>query len=279
MPGIRVVTDSACDLPAAVVAEQQVTIVPLSIRFGTTELTDGELSPSEFWAKCAQSPGLPETAAPSPGAFETAFRRLCEEGAEGIVCVNLSSKLSATIQAAQLAAESVKDTIPVRVVDSLSASLGQGLVVLAAAKLAQQGKGLDDVTGAAEDAVPRVRVFATLDTLENLKRGGRIGGARALLGTMLSIKPVISVEHGEVEEESKQRTRSKSLRYLAEKVKSAGAVETLGVVHGQAPDLDELLDLLGATVPRDDILVGDVGAVIGTHAGPRVIGVTYLAAG
>jgi DegV family protein with EDD domain len=279
MPGIRVVTDSACDLPAAVVAEQQVTIVPLSIRFGTTELTDGELSPSEFWAKCAQSPGLPETAAPSPGAFETAFRRLSEEGAEGIVCVNLSSKLSATIQAAQLAAESVKDTIPVRVVDSLSASLGQGLVVLAAAKLAQQGKGLDDVTGAAEDAVPRVRVFATLDTLENLKRGGRIGGARALLGTMLSIKPVISVEHGEVEEESKQRTRSKSLRYLAEKVKSAGAVETLGVVHGQAPDLDELLDLLGATVPRDDILVGDVGAVIGTHAGPRVIGVTYLAAG
>jgi fatty acid-binding protein DegV len=96
---------------------------------------------------------------------------------------------------------------------------------------------------------------------------------------MLSIKPVISVEHGEVEEESKQRTRSKSLRYLADKVKSAGAVESLGVVHGQAPDVDELLDLLGASAPRDDILVGDVGAVIGTHAGPRVIGVTYLAAG
>jgi DegV family protein with EDD domain len=279
MPGIRVVTDSACDLPAAVVAEHRITIVPLSIRFGTTELTDGELSPAEFWAKCGESPALPETAAPSPGAFEAAFRRLADEGAEGIVCVNLSSKLSATIQAAQLAAESVKDTIPVRVVDSLSASLGQGLVVLAAAKLAQQAKGLEDVAGAAEDAVPRVRVFAALDTLENLKRGGRIGGARALLGTMLSIKPVISVEHGEVEEESKQRTRSKSLRYLADKVKSAGAVESLGVVHGQAPDVDELLDLLGASAPRDDILVGDVGAVIGTHAGPRVIGVTYLAAG
>jgi DegV family protein with EDD domain len=279
MSGIRVVTDSACDLPAAAVAENRIEIVPLSVRFGAEEFVDGQMAPTEFWSKCAASSGLPETAAPSPGAFEATFRRLAEEGADGIVCVNLSSKLSATIQGAQLAADSVKETIPVRVVDSLSASLGEGLVVLAAARMAAQGKGLDDVAGAAEDAVPRVRVYAALDTLENLKRGGRIGGARALLGTMLSIKPVISVEHGEVEEESKQRTRSKSLRYLAQKVKDAGTIEGLSVVHGQAPDLDELLDLLAASAPREDILVGDVGAVIGTHAGPRVIGVTFLGAG
>ena len=122
----------------------------------------------------------------------------------------------------------------------------------------------------------KARVYATLDTLENLKKGGRIGGAQAFLGTMLSIKPVITIEHGEVEEESKQRTRSKSLRYLAQKVKDAGTVEDLCMVHGQAPDADELLELLSASVPREEILVGDVGAVIGTHAGPRVIGVTFL---
>jgi DegV family protein with EDD domain len=276
MAAIRVVTDSACDLPQDLADELGIEIVPLTIRFGEESFVDRhDLSPTQFWAKVAGSPVLPETAAPSPGAFEEAYRTLAAGGADGVVCVTLSSELSATYQAAVLAAKAVEGVVPVRVVDSRAVSLGQGLMAVAAARLAKQGKGLDDCAGAATDLVPRTRVYGALDTLENLKKGGRVGSAQALLGSMLSIKPIIEVADGKVEPESKQRTRSKSLRYLVEKVRQFPRVEDLAVMHGDAPDVDELLDLLGSVYPREDIIVGQIGAVIGTHAGPRVIGVTF----
>jgi DegV family protein with EDD domain len=276
LAGIRVVTDSACDLPQSLADDHGIEIVPLTIRFGDEELVDRrDLSAKEFWARSAESPILPETAAPSAGAFEEAYRRMADDGADGVVCVTLSSALSATHQAAVLAAKSVADDIAVQVVDSKAVTMAQGLMALTAAKLAQQGKGMDDCVGAVEELVDRSRIFATLDTLENLKKGGRIGGAQALIGSLLSIKPVIELRDGVVEPESKQRTRSKSLRYLIEKVKEHGAVENLVVMHAEAPDLEEFLDLISAVYPRDDLIVGDIGAVIGTHAGPRVIGVVF----
>ena len=275
MAGIRVVTDSACDLPQALADQHGIEIVPLTIRFGDEELVDRrDLSPKEFWARSAESPVLPETAAPSAGAFEEVYKRLAGEGADGIVCVTLSSALSATHQAAALAAKSVGD-IPIRVVDSKAVTMAQGLMALAAAKLGEEGAGVDDAAQAVEELVARSRIFATLDTLENLKKGGRIGAAQAFFGSLLSIKPVIELSNGVVEAESKQRTRSKSLRYLVEKVKEHGKVENLVVMHGEAPDLEEFLDLVSAVYPRDDILVGDIGAVIGTHGGPRVMGVVF----
>ena len=277
MPGIRVVTDSACDLPPALAEQYDIDIVPLTIRFGDEELVDRkDLTPTEFWARCKASPVLPETAAPSPGAFEDAFRRAVADGCDGVVCVSLSGALSATIQSAQMAAKAVADAIPVKVIDSRSITMGQGVMALAAAKMAKEGKGLDDVAGAAEDLLGRVRVFGALDTLENLKKGGRVGGAQAMIGTMLSIKPIIEVSSGKVEPESKQRTRSKSLAYLVGKIRDAGKVEQLAVMHGDAPDLEEFLDMVAEVYPRDDIIVGDIGAVIGTHGGPRVIGITFV---
>lgn len=276
MTAIRIVTDSSCDLPAALADSQHISIVPLTIRFGNEEFVDRrDLSPSQFWARCAASPVLPETSAPSAGAFEETFRALAAEGADGIVCINISAELSATIQAAQIAARSVADTIPVRVIDSRSASTGQGMLAVVAARMAEAGKGLEDVAGAICDLVPRTRVYAALDTMENLKKGGRVGGATAMIGTMLSIKPVIAVVDGKVEEEAKPRTRSKSLRYLADKVRAEPRVENMAIMHGDAPDIDELLDLLATSYPRDEILVGDIGAVIGAHTGPRTIGVTF----
>ena len=278
MPGVRVVTDSACDLPNDLAVELDIDIVPLTIRFGDDEFVDRrDLSPKQFWARCATSPVLPETAAPSAGAFEEAFRAAKAAGAEGVVCINLSSKLSATYQAAQVAANALEGELPVRVVDSLSVTMGLGNIALTAARLAAAGKSIDDVAGAAEDLVRRTRVLGTLDTLENLKKGGRIGGAKAMLGSMLSLKPVIWVVDGLVEEESKQRTRSRALRYLVDKVaeQAKQGIEDLAVMHGDAPDLDEFLDLLDAHFPREDIVIGDIGAVIGTHAGPRVMGVAY----
>jgi DegV family protein with EDD domain len=277
MPGIRVVTDSACDLPDEVAVRSRVPIVPLTIRFGAEELAD--VGPKDFWVKARQSSVLPATAAPSPGAFVEAFRQLAAEGADAVVCINLSSKLSATIESARSAARQLEGEVDVTVVDSTSVSLGQGLLVLNAARLAEDGKDLAEVVDHVTGAAARLKVYGVLETLENLKKGGRIGGAQALLGSMLAIKPVIEIRDGVVREESKQRTRSRSLQYLAAKVTqaaAAGRVPELGIMHGDASDIDTFVDLVAAAVPRENMLVGLVGAVIGTHAGPGVVGVAWI---
>lgn len=279
MAGVRIVTDSASDLTAEQAAANGVEVVPLTIRFGEEEFTDGgTLSIEEFYRRLATSPELPETAAPSVGAFETAFRRHADAGAEAIVCLNISSLLSATMQSAQNAAKSLEGEVDVRVIDSRSLTSGLGSQVLAAARAAADGKGVDDVVAIVEDMIPRTHVYGALDTLENLKKGGRIGGAQAMVGTLLSIKPILDVSTGEVQEASKQRTRKKSLLWLRDKVFEQPSVENLAVMHGQAPDIDEFLDLLAPRYPADSISVGLIGPTIGTHGGPRVMGVTFQSA-
>lgn len=277
---IRIVTDSACDLPQALADKHGITIVPLSIRFGDEELVDREqLSTAEFWARCAQSPALPSTAAPAPGAFEQAYRRLAADGASGIVVINLSGAMSATIQAAELAAKSVEQEIPIRVVDSRSCTLGLGTIVLAAAEAAEAGADLEAVAALATDLAARTRVFGAVDTLENLKKGGRIGGAKALLATALAIKPIIQVVDGKVEEYGKQRTRSKALKFLADKVAEFTAgdpsrIEHLAVLQADCTDVDDFLAMLRPHYPGE-IVVGEIGPVVGTHAGRGTIGVAF----
>jgi DegV family protein with EDD domain len=272
---VRVVTDSSCDLSQALVDAMRIEVVPLSIRFGDEELIDRvELSPEDFWDRLRSSTTLPETSAPSAGKFEERFRGLIDRGATGIICINLSSRLSATMQAAQVAAATVSSDIPVQVIDSQSASMGLGNLCLTAARRAADGDSLESIVNEVVNRRDRSKLYATLDTLEFLKRGGRVGNARALLGTVLSIKPVIEVRGGIVEEAGKVRTRSKALKALAAKA-AEGKIEHLAVLHGNAPDVDELLEMLEPIFPRDDIITGIVGPVIGTHAGPRVIGVTF----
>jgi len=273
--GVRVVTDSACDLPQELIDLLHIEVVPLTIRFGSEELVDREqLSTDEFWDRLRVSEVLPETAAPSAGAFEARFRDVAARGATGIVCINLSSRLSATMQAAQLAAASVGSECPVQVIDSLTCSMGLGALCLTAARRAADGDTLEKIVAEVIDRRDRTKLFGALDTLEFLKKGGRIGNARALVGSMLSIKPVVEVRDGVVEEAGKVRTRSKSLKLLADKVR-AQPIDSLAVLHGQAEDLDVLLDLIGDAFPRDEIVTGVVGPVIGTHAGPGVIGVSF----
>ncbi len=278
---VRVVTDSGCDLPPSTCEELGIEVVPLTIRFGDETLVDRkDLTPREFWAKCKVTPGLPETAAPSPGSFEEAYRKAQAGGAEGVVVVTLSRKMSATIESAQLAAENVGADLPIRIVDSANASLGEGMSVLLAAQAAAGGASLEEVEEVARSAARRTKLIATIDTLENLRRGGRIGGAQALLGGLLSIKPLIAVSQatgGEVAEAGKQRTRGKALTALVDNVRAVGPVEALGVMHAEAPDVDELLARLDDIVPREDIVLADVGAVIGTHVGPRCIGIVSVA--
>lgn len=272
---VAIVTDSACDLPVDVTDRLGIDVVPLTIRFGSEEFVDRvELTPTEFWAKCAASPTLPETAAPAPGQFEAAYRRAAERGAPGVIVVNLSGALSATMQSAQLAARSVAGEIDVRVVDSRSVTLGEGMIAVELARRAHDGAAIDELAAAGADLVRRGRVWGALDTLDNLRKGGRIGNARALLGTVLSIKPIVEVRDGVVEEGGKQRTRGKALAFLVEKVRSYGTITNLAVLHADSSDVDQFVAMLAEHYP-DEILVGDIGPVIGTHAGRGTIGVAF----
>jgi len=279
MASIQVVTDSACDLMPATADEHDVRVVPLTIRFGAEELVDrDELSAKEFWDRVVTGPDMPETAAPSPGAFQQAFLDAAAAGHRGVVCVTISSGLSATYQAACTAADTVADRIPVHVVDTQSVTMGQGLLALAAADLADQDVSLDDIAAAVEDMKGRTHVYGVVDSLDYLKRGGRIGGAAHLMGSLLSIKPVIEVRDGVVEVESKQRTRSRSLQYLANKAVDAGPLERLGVANGVAPDIDEVLRLVTRARTEHELVLGDLGPVVGSHAGPRSVGVCFITA-
>ncbi len=273
---VRIVTDSACDLPDELLDEYGITVVPLSIRFGSEELIDREqLSVGEFWQRCAASEVLPETAAPAPGQFETAYRRLASEGASAVVVVSLSGALSATIQSAELAARGVADEIDVRIVDSRSVTLGLGTMVLAAARAASTGATADAIVELVGDMSARTKVFGALDTLDNLKKGGRIGGAKALLATALSIKPIIEVVDGVVDQGGKQRTRSKALGFLVDTVASFGdSVENLAVLHADCDDVNSLVTRL-REVHTGEIVVGRLGPVIGAHAGLGTIGVAF----
>jgi DegV family protein with EDD domain len=273
---VRIVTDSACDLTEEQAAALDIEVVPLTVRFGDTEYVDRtELSVGEFYERMASSPDLPQTAAPSPGAFEAAFRRCADAGADGIVCINLSAGLSATMQSAQTGAKALEGVVPVEVVDSQSVTLGLGTMVQLAAEQAKTGADAATIAESVRSMVARQHIWATLDTLENLKKGGRIGGAKALVANLLSIKPAIAIRDGVVEEAGKPRTRSKALSWLADKLLAEPAVENLCVLHGQAPDIDEFLKLIAPKYGPGDYTVGIIGPIIGAHGGPRVVGVSY----
>lgn len=278
-PGVRVITDSSCDLPQDLADSLGVRIVPLFIRFGDEELVDrDDLSTAQFWARCANESDLPSTAAPPPGRFESTIRELAAEGATGVLVVSLSGALSATLQSAELGAAGAGDLIPVRVVDSRTVSMGLGSIVVACARAGLEGRSLDDVTALARDLVDRCQVWGALDTLDNLKKGGRIGGAKAMVASVLSIKPIIEVRDGVVQEGGKQRTRSKALAFLVDKVRenvASPGITQLSVLQADCSDVDAFVAQL-KSVYSGEIIVGDIGAVIGTHAGRGTIGVAFF---
>jgi DegV family protein with EDD domain len=276
---VRIITDSACDLPQSIVDELGIEVVPLFIRFGNDELVDREqLTTSQFWARCETETDLPSTAAPSPGRFEESIRRLAAGGATGVVIINISGALSGTLQSAELAASRLSGDIAVRVVDSRTVSMGLGSIVVACARAAGEGATLDDVEALARDLSARCKVWGALDTLENLKKGGRIGGAKAMLASVLSIKPIIEVREGIVQEGGKQRTRAKAVAFVADKVREAvngRGISQLSVLHAACDDVDSFLAQL-REVYNGEILVGEIGAVVGAHAGKGTIGVAFF---
>ena len=272
---IRIVTDSACDIPQALVEKYNITIVPLTFSFGDKEFIDREsLTTEEIWKHCADSPTLPQTAAPAPGQFTQAYRNLIQQGATGILVISLSRELSATMQSAETGAKESGISVPVRFVDSRSASMGEGITVIAIAKMAATGASLDELEVAANNFASRTKVFGALDTLENLKKGGRISNTKAFLASALAIKPIIEVREGKLEEGGKERTRGKALAFLIEKIRSAGEISDLAVLHAQCSDIDSFVAQL-KTIYSGEIIVSDIGSVIGSHTGIGTVGVTY----
>jgi len=276
MARIRVVTDSACDIPEEIARRLDIDIVSLTIRFGDEEFTDRvDLSPEKFWAKCKASKTLPETAAPSPGAFQAAYERAKADHCDGVIVLTLSALLSATNQSAVLGSEAVGD-LAIRVIDTKAVSMAQGLLVIDVAELAASGADLDQLVAHAESLVAKVGVVAMLDTLEHLIKGGRVGGARALLGQVLSIKPLLELKDGVVAEAGRQRTRSKALVAIAEVVKSHAPLKRLALVHGASSEVAALESLVADVSTQNPIIVTDMGPVVGTHGGPGIIGLCWI---
>lgn len=277
MARVRVISDSSCDLPEEFVRQYDIEIVSLSIRFGDEEFTDRvDLTPAQFWAKCKASKTLPATAAPSPGSFQAAYERAKQDGCDAVIAITLSAALSATHQAAVIASEAVSETIPVRVVDSKAASMALGLVVLDVAELAQRGATLGELVEHAEQAIDKVGVIAMLDTLEHLVKGGRIGGARALIGQVLAIKPLIELSNGVVAEAGRQRTRAKALAAIAAVARTHTPLRRLAIVHGDSSERPALEALIADIPIEFPLIIADMGPTVGTHGGPGIIGVAWL---
>ena len=278
---VRIVTDSTADIPQERARELGITIVPLTVFFGNEAYLDNvELDNAGFYSKLQASKALPRTSQPSPAAFQEAYIRLLDEGADAILSVHLSSKLSGTYQSACTARDTLPENVkklPIDIVDSLSISIGMAFPIIQAAKEAREGVGLAEIKAHVLDLLARSRILAVLDTLEYVKRGGRIGGARALLGNMLSVKPIVSLKNGEVVPVEQPRTRSKAYARIAQLVQEMGTLEHLSIAESSSETGQELMQAL-KNVYSENIPVYKLGAVLGTHTGPGTAAISAVTA-
>lgn len=277
MTAVAVVTDSASDLTPEQAAAAGITVVPLLLSIGEKQYQAGvDITADEFWrALTAPGAAFPKTAAASPGTFREVFEGCFGEGASEIVYVGVGDRLSATLQSARVAREMLPER-SIHLVDSASASMGQGLLALLAVERAAAGATGADIAAELERRAADLRLYVVLETLEYLKRGGRISGAQAAIGSVLSVKPIITIEHGLVETADKPRTRGKARARLLELL--AGPAERVAVLHGQAPDVEEFADELAAVtgVPRGSMTVNLIGSSVGPHVGPGAYGAVIL---
>jgi len=276
---VKVVTDSASDFPVTIARDLGITVVPDNVHFGQRTYRDGvDLTREEFFIELAKSPVLPTTSQPAVGVFEEVYRQLGRE-ARQIVSIHLPAKLSAVLNSAHLAAQSLPD-LEIVLIDSTQVSMGMGWLVIIAARAARQGKNLAEILALVKDTIPRLRLIAMLDTLEYVQKGGRIGKGAALLGTLLSMKPIVQLLDSELLPVENVRTRRRALQRLAEIVTEMAPLEEAAVVHANAPALaHELAEMLAPVHPFGRILIGQVGAILGTHTGPGAVGVACVMRG
>ncbi|HEU5380584.1 MAG TPA: DegV family protein [Ktedonobacteraceae bacterium] len=277
---VRILTDSTADLPTEVAQELGITVVPLKVFFGDEAYLDGiELDNAGFYQKLAASKDLPSTSQPAPADFQEAFLRLIEEGADAILAVNVSSRLSGTYQSACTARDALESTrtIPIEILDSHSISVGMNYAIQNAARMAQAGKSLEELKAYVEDVLARSSILAVLDTLEYVRRGGRIGGASAMLGNMLSFKPIISLKDGEVVPVERPRTRGKAYARVAQMLTEMGKLEYVAIAESNAEVGQQLREAL-KDVYTGELPIYRLGAVLGTHTGPGTAAIAVVTA-
>ncbi len=269
---VKIVTDSSADLPDEVAKALGITVVPLYVRFGDEVLRDRvDISEDEFYKRLQHDPVHPNTTQPTPQDFVNVYQKLAQ-GADGIVSIHLSAKLSGTCSSALQAKGTVASECSVEVVDSETLSMALGLVVIAAARAAKDGKSLDEVEAVARQTIPSIRLLALLDTLKYLMLGGRIGKAKALLGSILSVKPILTLKDGEVVPAGQVRTRAKGLDRLFEFVQSMANIQELTVVHSTTPDeAQALAERFGSVFDKEKIIMSRLGPVLGVHIGPAAL--------
>ena len=274
---VKIITDSVADLPSKVVEELGITVIPLNVRFGTEVYRDGiDLTAEQFYEKLENNQVLPVTSVPSPGTFAEAYDRLAEETDE-ILAIMVSSKLTATYEVALQSIGLMKRKCRVEVIDSQWAVMAQGFIVMEAAKKANSGASIEDVMNVTRKNIPRVDFLSTFDTLEYLKRGGRIGKAQAFLGSMLKLNPIITLKDGVVEPAGRTRSRTKAIERLYNFVMSYSCVERIAIEDAACPDEAEALaKRLSSKFPEDRIYRSKMTPAIGTHTGPRLLLVAVL---
>lgn len=276
---VKIVTDSAADVPQETAKRLGISIVPLTVAFGKEVYRDGiDLSPEDFFHKLTQSKELPKTAHPSVASFVETYRSLARDGAE-IISIHLSQKLSGTCQAAMLARDAVVNDCHVEVVDSRSVSMGIGLTVISAARAIQDGAAFDEVLELVNQDVAQSHLVAFFQTLEYLHKGGRIGKAKTLMGTILRVKPMIIIRNGEVHPFGMARTRGGAIKKLCEFAKSLPHIKELSVMYGtDLKEVDTLLEMLDSFFPKHRIQVAQGGTTLGTHTGPGTLAIAVLLA-
>jgi DegV family protein with EDD domain len=269
---IRIVTDSTCDLPQKIIQQHGITVIPLYIQAGGRSYQDGvDLTRSEFYERLPSFQPAATTAVPGPDVFRTEYERLAAEGATGILSIHISEKLSGMVNVAR---EAAKETaaVPVTVFDSRQLSLGMGFEVLTAAEAAEAGRSMPEILAELEKQIARTHVFAALDTLEFLRRSGRMNAALATIGTLLQIKPFLKMYDGEPTAE-RVRTRTGAIKRLIELLLEFGPFEKAAILYSAAADrAQELLDEIRNLLPPGEIWMEEINPVIGAHIGPGVIG-------
>lgn len=269
---IKIVTDSTADIPSALAKELGITVVPLYVRFGDETYRDRvDITEDEFYQRLMNDPIHPNTSQPTPQDFVNVYRELSQQ-ADGIVSIHISSKLSGTCNSALQAKELVATECPVEVVDSEMVSMGLGLLAIEAATIANSGKGLQQVVEEVKQLISSTHVWALFDTLKYLALGGRIGKAKALLGSILNIKPVLVVKDGEMAPAGQVRTRAKGIGVLCDFVNKVIDIQDLAIVHSTTPDeAQALTDRIGAMFDKDRIRLARLGPALGVHAGPGAL--------
>jgi DegV family protein with EDD domain len=275
---VRIVTDSTCDLPAEMIARYGIRVVPLYINVGRQGFLDGiDITREEFYTKLPTFAEHPTTAVPSPQKFHAIYDSLAEEGATEVLSIHLSAALSAIVDEARIAARETA-SVPVTVFDSRQLSLGMGFLVETAAKLAADGKSVAEILEKLNAQIKRSHVFAVIDTLEFLKRSGRMNKFIANIGTLLQLKPILTMYDGKPGTE-RVRTRERATKRLLEMLRAVGKLEKVAIVHTNAPArVAELRAQASALLPDGEIMVMDITPVIGAHIGPGAFGFAVVGA-